>query len=296
MAHGFQALRVPEATGDTTKPVVYRDPILNDQENDGVRFLWDAGFGFSYPAGPYTGRAAPGNPVNGAVIGDITERANGEFQLLGGSVTYSGGGFDVSSSTKNGTGVLAPAAVNADIWTAYGGVSQEYLAFGYFKTPSAANWDGVASFMGDKAYTTGNASMASVHWVGVDGRIGAYRQTASNTVESTGWVVSSTNSYSQLVQIAVWRNASGQGLRLQSANETVLQTLSRGSQNTQDFSASRFGWGRAAAFGPNDTTHALWTGVRAYRGGIINLARWNVDPATLLAADWQRVVARGDFT
>ena len=135
MPNSVFAIKSSLTSTDTTLSKLVRDNLLDGVQNDGVRFLADLGFGFSYPGGPLLGRATAGNPLNGALVADVSEHADGYVNLNpGDALPYSGGGFSFAGATSLGYGgagaiqgdcLVIPASVAADLWAAYGGASQQ---------------------------------------------------------------------------------------------------------------------------------------------------------------------------
>lgn len=117
-AQGAYVFQSPVASTDTSLPVAVRDPLLRDA-NDGVRFLFDTAFGFSWPGGPLTSRPSPAAPTDGVTLYDVAEHNDGLVTVASGqALAYSGGGFDFSGLTAKGAGsfIQAPVAASADIW------------------------------------------------------------------------------------------------------------------------------------------------------------------------------------
>ncbi|HSI41754.1 MAG TPA: hypothetical protein VLA00_14520, partial [Xanthobacteraceae bacterium] len=248
----------PFATGDTSLPVPKRDALLNG-DNNGVRFLFDLGFGYCYPGGPLVGRGAPGNPGNGATIYDVAERGNGVVRITDtAALTYAGGGIDLSAINTNAeqdTGVAGPASALADIWTAVGGKSQIFLICGYFKLPSTADWNvsgALSSIFSACASGGGYASAADILNVAMSNgspyRVGSRRQTAVGSHEGERLIQPVAGDYGSVVQIAYWRNDAGTGLTLRSANGRVTTTAVKGADNSANFSALTPLWGAAKPF------------------------------------------------
>ncbi|AYO78308.1 hypothetical protein [Sphingobium yanoikuyae] len=313
-AIGVPSLKATGIPEDVTRPKRWRDAVLKDVPNDGVRFLFDTAFPWCYPGGDPVGRPAAGNPADGAIIYDMTEHANGVFDQRvssgGALASYAGGGFDLTGSTNplaggSGTtistkGVLIPASVLADIHGAFSGASQQYLIAMYVKLATKANMNnaeaGIVTIASDDAYNAAPSLMNLCFQLGDAnvGKIQARRQTGAGTVESTMIVQAHDDDFATVCQLAVWRNAAGQGLLLRSLTSgqpAKTATAAVGANNTQDFSAKKFGMGRTGAFSTNNNN--LFNGFRLYRGFVENLARSGRDPLTLLNADYERVKARG---
>lgn len=303
---GIPTINAPGIPVDLSRPLPVRDPALVGVANSGVRFMADAAFPWCYPGGSPTGRPDAGDPANGAVIQDMAERANGSFALPAAGTTYAGGGFDFTSSTaltgSRNVGIIMPASVLADLWTSYGGASQQYLFSAWVKLPTAANWNNNANLLsiaGDLSYLS--AASLFILTMQNGGTLHVRRQTSAGNYDVTNALTLTPASadYGSVVQISVWRNASGQGLRLRSANGTIVVTRAAGADNTQNFSANPFTVGRnGASFAgasPTSTLTAL-TGFRVYRTMMENLARSGRDPIAVQDAAYTAVTARGVFS
>lgn len=315
-AIGVPSLKATGIPEDVTRSKRWRDALLKDVPNDGVRFLFDAAFPWCYPGGDPVGRPAAGNPADGAVIRDMTEHANGSFDQRvssgGALASYAGGGFDFTGSerpidgggtTVSAKGVIMPASVLADIFTAYSGASQRYLISMYVKLATKANMDntqaGIVTIASDDAYNTSPSLVNLGFRLGATevGKLQARRQTSAGGVETSMIVQAHDDDFGTVCQLAVWRNAAGQGLLLRSLTSgqpAKTATAAAGTNNTQDFSAKNFAMGRTGAFSSNAGN--MFTGFRLYRGFIENLARSGRDPLTVLNADYERVKARGAFS
>jgi hypothetical protein len=303
---GVPTINAPGIPEDTSRARPVRDPALVGVSDGGVRFLADAAFPWCYPGGSPTGRPDAGDPADGAVIYEMNERVDGSFINPAGGVTYAGGGFDFTNSLaltgSRNVGIVMPAAVLADIWTAWEGNSQQYLFEGWFKLPSLANWNASTSLLsiaGDLSYLTGASLFILTMKSG--GTIEVRRQTSAGNYDVTNvmTLTPASGDYGSVVQIGVWRNASGQGLRLRSANGTVLVSKAVGSDNTQNFSANPFIVGRNGASFPGaspTTTLTALSGFRVYRAMMENLARSGRNPTTVLDAAYTAVAARGVFS
>lgn len=299
----IKAVGIPE---DVLRPRLVRDPTLVGVSDDGVRFLADAAFPWCYPGGALTGRPAAGAPADSAVIYEMNERTNGSFSNPAGGVTYAGGGFDLTNclalTGSRNVGIVMPATVLSDIWTTFGGNSQQYLFEGWFKLPTLANWNAsgaLLSIAGDLSYLTGASLFILTMKAG--GTIEVRRQVSAGGYDVTNVlnITPTSGDYGSVVQLGVWRNASGQGLRLRSANGFVLDTAAVGPDNTQNFSANPFIVGRnGASFPGASPTTALTalTDFRVYRAMMENLARSARNPITVLDATYTAVTGRSVFS
>lgn len=303
-AQGSYAFVSPIASTDTSLPFAKRDALLNG-DNDGVRFLFDLGFPYSYPGGPYATRPAAGNPAQRQAIHDVSDRANGAlvYNAGGSAPTYAGGGFDltgaITGTGSGSTGIQAPASALADIWNAVEGVSQRFMVVGYFKLPTTANWNGSGAIMpimsADGPYTSEADLVTISQRGGSPYQIDARRQVAANTLEVAGGrlLQPGDGDYGGLAQIAYFRNAAGSAFTMRTANGRVSTSQTVYADNTQNFSGKSMTWGYSRGF---STSASGTTGFRLYRGWLENLARSDRDPLTVLDADWARVIARGVFS
>ncbi len=295
-------ITAPGIPTDPSRPLPVRDPLLTDS-NGGVRFLFDVAFPWCFPGGPKNGRPAAAAPANGAPIYDMAERANGTVQIgTGGAGTllYAGGGFDFTAAVNGGqdVGIVAPSSVLADIYAAVGGNSQSVLICMYLKVLTSARWatgSGIISVMGDRSYQS-SPSLALIGMVpGTPGKYEVRRQIAGGFDGNS--VTAEAEDLGTVCQLAFWRNAAGQGMRIRSLTSgkaAKIATKVAGAAGNQDFSAIPFTFGRPNAFSLG--TAGAWDGHRVYRGFIENLARSGRDPAAVLDADFARQVARNLFS
>jgi hypothetical protein len=299
----INAAGIPE---DVSRTLPSRDPILSGVANEGVRFMADLAFPWCYPGGAPSGRPAAGNPLNGATITDMAEQLDGSLLMPAGSITYQGGGFSFTNcealTGSRNAGLSLPASVLADLWTAYGGNSQHYLFTAWVRLPTLANWNAsgaLLSIAGDLSYLTGASLFILAQKSG--GTLEVRRQTSAGNYDVTNvlTLTPDTGDYGGVVQITVWRNAAGQGLRLKSENGTILVTRAVGSANTENFSANTFTVGRNGAAFPGasaTTTLPSLSGFRVFRVIMENLARSGRDPITVADADYTAVTARAVFS
>lgn len=304
---GVPSLSAPGIPADPTRPRPVRDPLLSGVANSGVRFMADLAFPYCYPGGAPTGRPAAAAPTNGAVVQDMTDLANGSVVIPAGTVGYAGGGFDFTNAQGVGAaatwdvGIQMPASVLSDIYTAFGGKSQRYLFTCWVKLPALADWNAsgtLLAFAGDRSYLTDVSLFVLSMKAG--GLIDVRREVAANTADTTTMTIQpAAGDYGTVVQIAFWRADSGQGLRLRSANGTVLVTRAVGADNTQNFSTNQFTVGKnGRSFAGASGTAVLQAlnGFRVYRAFMENLARSGRDPATVLDQDYTFVRDRAAFS
>lgn len=292
-------LRSPLATADTSLPPGVLDPLVRGAANDGVRFIADLAFGYCYPGGNPIGRPAPGSPAQGAVVYDAAEKANASFVLASGqTVSYSGGGFDFSALTDRGSYLAIPASVAADLYAAFAGVSQRYVACLYVRLPSLADWNtdsNMAPFLhwSASAFNTPSTDLFTLGQTsGASKGIQLFRQTAGATAAALN-VTPASADYGLLGQIGTWKTETQMGLRLRTVNGIQILTSATVTQNSGDFSALTGKLGVGTAFWRSpigvQANSVKW---RLHRAWIENLARSGRDPIAVLDADWARVQAR----
>ncbi|MFN4238548.1 MAG: hypothetical protein ACK4FZ_15150 [Vogesella sp.] len=284
-------LKVDGSFSDAALPTLRRDPLLYGA-GDGVRFLFDAAFPFSY---------AGGVPTNGVAIKDVAERSNGSFVLAAGeTVGFNGNGFDFALMTavsgQSPSHVLAPASVWADI-----AAQQYFLLCMYMRLPAQADWNAEASilpFFASSNNSNGYNAVAdpiTVAFSTGSKSIGFRRQTAVGAQVDTG-VIPAAGHYGQVVQVAYWRNAAGVGARIKGSAGAILTTGAVGAANAADITACQPRFGSVQPFTNYAmATHRTCRKYRMYRGFIENLARSGRDPVAVLDADYERTAARGVF-
>lgn len=295
---GAYTLNTPVASADNSLPIAVRDALLTGS-NGGVRFLFDTAFGWCYPGGPLTGRAAAGAPANGAAIGDISEHANGSFALAAGqAVAYAGGGFDFSTLTAAG-GSSDPLRLNhikgpGSVWAGIQ-AAQQFAVMAYLKLPTALDWTTVTDifpiFASSAGGYLGEADPLTLNFAN-GGLVQARRQTSIGVKDQLE--VSAALHHGLNTQILFWRTATETGLRLKSTAGTTLITGAAGALNTADSSALQPRFGIPGPFTTfTFASHRTARNFRLYRGGIENLALSARAPAVAIGdADWTRVQAR----
>lgn len=266
-----------------------RDPLLSGDKG-GVRFVFDAGFSFSYPGGP---------PSNGSIVRDVAEVADGEFVLASGqSVGFKGNGFDFSTLTATGP-TDADNYVNGGVGS-WNGIfpKQEFLVCVYMRLPTEADWQAASIIPFFASSDIGYVSEP-------DPILGCFtalkrfefrRQTGLNA-HSPVTVTPNADHYGQVCQVAFWRNATGIGARVRGASSTKLTTAAAGALNTADFSTCRPKFGSPPPFTSGATSGAVTTrNFRLYRGFLENLNLSGRDPVAVLDADYARTAARNAFS
>jgi hypothetical protein len=282
-------IRLDENFTDTSLPVLKRDKLL---ENDGGGVLWLADFSRDYT---WSSAAAPGN---GDVIGSLTEANPGAMRLAnGGTVALAGNGLDFATAKKN-TFVEIPATVLSTLWGG-GARNQYFMACFYAKLPAQAGWNAAAGVLpmfqaSPAAYTT-QPDLLLVGQVSTPA-ISFRRQTAIGTNSGIDVALQSAD-FGSLAQVAYWRTASGAGARVKTAAGTRSGTGAVGVNNAANFSANVGQLGIGPGFWTEPLSgQANCVKFSMYRAFIEDLVTSGRDPATVLDADWSRVIEEGLFT
>lgn len=265
------------AVSTATLPTLKRDAML-DNANDGVTFLFDLPFGFCWP-----GQDAP---TNGDAVTDVAERANGSYIATGTGVTFAGGGFDYTSLTGGKGYVAGPT----DALDAISAGSQYFMVAAYMRLPSTADFaitgGAVASiFQAAASNYTAGPDMVMLD-INSSYQFEFRRQKYGSTYQTGGPVTVPEGLRGDVCQIAFWRNASGVGTRIKSA-DTELNFTSPvvDTNNVASFAGLSPKWGATPGYG-----HILKS--RLYRGWVEDLSVSGRTPLTVLNDDWTRVQAR----
>lgn len=279
---------------DTSLPILQRDALL-ENSNGGVPWLFDLASLFGYPL-----QAAP---ANGQLVVNMDASGNNGSVLeqTGDSILYTGRGLNFDGVTKIGNALLGPATPAASVWAA---PNQYFIACGYFKLPTSGNWNtaGALFEIFKWATTTYLAGAELVMFAQASGGdISVRRQTAAATVDTID-ITPNALDYGAFVQLAFWRAASGQFVRLKSANGTILGSAAVSTNNTQNFSALIPQLGVSRGFkGASDGSVMAAAGqnaakMRVYRAWLENSVTSGRDPTTVLDADYTRTVARAVYS
>lgn len=277
------------SSGNTALPVLRRDPVL-DGDNGGVKFLWDTAFDWCVPASA---------PTNGQTVKDISDHTDGSFLLASGqTVTYAGGGYDLSGLTADPAAVVGGAGCLSSIHAG----NQYFLVMFWAKLPSSADWNKSATLApmftatDTQAGYGGGAELVTLAQVNAP-TLQARRQTNGGTTYDSR-TVSPAIHYGLVSQVAYWRNASGQGLQIRSSAGTTTDTGAVGVANTGNFSAKLPRWGVPEAYNSiaTDANHANAHNTRIYRGMVEDLEVSGRNPVDVLAADYAFVTGLNRYS
>lgn len=288
------------ATNDTTKPFLVRDQLIQN-DNGGVKLLFDFGFGWSYPAGDLP-RPLIVNPVNNAIVRDMSNAKNNgsvDLSATAGTMTHDGKGVVKSKvaqtnhySTINATGVLSSfTGTTKFIVCAYVKLADLTLF-----TPTGGS---LSSFISacDHGKTYNNDS--ELVFIATlpknaegNGAITARFQKSIGSIATLNVVLpQGLNLYDfDLVQIAAWTDGEKCYLRVKSELfESTVEAAFTGNSASVAGKSIAFDTSKGH-FGGSSVPHKL------YRGFVENLTVSGRDPITVLNADYHRVVARGVFS
>ncbi len=279
-------------------PAPVRDSLLR-AANNGVRFLFDLAFGYSYPGGPLIGRPAPGNPVNGAVIYDVAGHANGTFVAPGTEVTYAGGGFDFSAVTARENELRGPSSALDGIITG----DQEFAICSYLKLPALADWytgSGIIPLFCTTSATAGYVSEADLVSIGyINGGIlrASRTTTALGAIESRN-VTLSSGMAGKVSQVLYWRDAVSTGIRVRNSAGTLVHQAASGAPASVSLGTRTPRWGVCRSLWDFGTKPSLANAnkFRLYRGWIEDLQLSGRNALEVADADYERTMARVAFS
>lgn len=282
------------------------DPLLIEA---GVvsRGRYDPGFSLSYPGGPVTGRAAPANPANAAVLYDVTNRAGGNGSIVkqaSDTIIWDKGGFDFTGVTKAGNEMRFPAGALSTIHAG----PQYFAVLFYARLPSAADWNSHGFPMPMFCCTSvsngyqGEADMLNIMQIN-DNSIQFRRQTNGGATTTLNGIAMDATTFGKVCQVYFARTAGGTYVGVRPLGGTAkTASAASGANNSGDFSnkIARFGvpgsWNGldGAALSTEHAKAAKW---KAYDCTILDLGG-GLDPMALDGAgknlfqrDHDRVVA-----
>lgn len=293
------AIRSP-IQGSAANPRFRRDQMLDDDANNGVRFLFDLGFPFSYPGGPIESRPAAAAPINGSTIHDVAEIENGSFVTSSSGTAYAGRGFDFSAVTDRYHELRAPASALASVIAS---ASQHFAVCFYAKLPTLADWfsgTGIIPLFCTNGNTQGYAGAPDLVTIGLrsGGQIQAARSTTAVGTAETRTLTIPEGMAGRVSQVLYYRNGSTTELRIRNAGGTLSAAAASGAPTALDLSACQGRWGVCQALWdfsskPSLATAKKW---RLYRGFVENLEVSGRNPTAVADSDYQRVIARGVFS
>lgn len=277
-----------QACTDTALATLQRDQLLFGA-NNGVLSLFDIANSYCYDQTTAV--------ANAKAVTNINESGNNGSLVIpsGQTLTIGGNGVVFDAVTAQNTYVNGHAAAASNIWGAGSG-SQYFLYCLYLRLPTLANWNSsgvLEAMMQFAADTASYQTVADLLLIaqGGSGVLSFRRQKAAGSTDNLT-ITPVSGDYGNVVQLAFWRNASGQTARLKSANGTISATGAVSTNNTQDFSACTQKVGHVGTF-VGSANAVKW---RYYRSFIENLTTSGRDPATVLDADYTRTIARGVFS
>lgn len=293
------AIRSPIQGGDSN-PKFRRDQLLDDDFNDGVRFLFDLAFPFSYPGGPIENRPPASSPINGSIIYDISEIGNGEFSTSSSGTTYSGGGFDFSGVSNRYHELRGPSSALSSIIASS---VQNFSVCFYAKLPTLIDWysgTGIIPLFCTNGNNQGYAGAPDLLTIGVrsGGQIQAVRSTTAIGSTETRTLTIPDSMAGLVSQVLYYRNGSFTELRLKNIGGTLSALSASGVPSSLNLTECQPRWGVCQAlwdFGakPSLATAKKW---RLFRGFLENLETSGRNPIEVADSDYQRVIERGIFS
>jgi len=277
-----------QACTDTSLATLQRDQLLFGA-NGGVLSLFDIANSYCYDQTTAV--------ANAKAVNNINESGNNGSLVIpsGQTVTIGGNGVVFDAVTASNVYVKGNAAAASNLWGAGAG-SQYFLYCMYVRLPTLANWNSsgiLEAMMQFAADTASYQTVADLLLIAeVSGGLLSFRRQKAAASTDNLTITPVSGDYGTVVQLAFWRNASGQTARLKSANGTISATAAVSTANTQDFSACTQKMGHVGTF-VGSANAVKW---RFYRSFIENLVTSGRDPATVLDADYARTVARGVFS
>ena len=277
-----------QACTDTSLATLQRDQLLFGA-NGGVLSLFDIANSYCYDQTTAV--------ANAKAVNNINESGNNGSLVInsGQTLTVAGNGFNFAALTSGSTYVKGTAAAAASIWGT-GSSDQYFLYCMYIKLPLLSDWNSSGSLHAMMQFAADTGSYQTVADLlliaeSSGGIISFRRQKAAASTDNLT-ITPVSGDYGTVVQLAFWRNASGQTARLKSANGTIAATAAVSTAKTQDFSACTQKVGHVGTFA-GSANAVKW---RFYRSFIENLVTSGRDPATVLDADYTRTIARGVFS
>lgn len=277
-----------QACTDTSLAVLQRDQLLYGASG-GVLSLYDIANSYCYDSTTAV--------TNAKAVNNINESGNNGSLVIpsGQTLTIGGNGVVFDAVTAANVYVEGNAAAASNIWGAGAG-SQYFLYCMYVRLPLLADWNSLGTLEAMMQFAASSGSYQTVADLlliaqASGGVLSFRRQKAAGSTDNLTITPASAD-YGSFVQLAFWRNASGQAARLKSANGTISATTTVGTANTQDFSACTEKAGHVGTL----VGSANSVKRRYYRSFIENLVTSGRDPTTVLDADYTRTIARGVFS
>jgi len=272
-------------------PALVRDALLRDS-NGGVGFLYDFGHRYGWPSGVA--------PVDGDVVPDISETADGAVDIFSGqAVSLIGGGMAFNSVTSKPVEVTIPANFAADIWDGGEG-DQHFLVCVYLRLLTESDWPATGTrpvicwTATSQGYVGPEVDLLTMgFWTsGGNDYLTSRRQLDGGTDVDTRFFNISGH-YGRIGQLAFWRNGSGARLRWRDSLGVLSDSRADEGNNTGDFSAK---------LGHLGVTQSLWglsnpdqhanTNFRIFRAFGENVAKSGRDPEEVADVDYERNIGR----
>lgn len=231
----------PRNAAGQGRPFLARTKLIRDDFNRGVKWAFDLSRTYCY------GGATP--VANGAAIKNLAEIyaernspvAAGDT-VIGGTVSFAGGGMDFSAVATHGNYVRGPATAAAAIWAN----GQYFLSVTVLKLPTAADWPESAAVTPIHTWTAGNNGYAANLDIATTGMqksagtpiISLIRQYGTISGFSSVGVVPVTASLGGFAMISSWRISGEMNISIRTSLGTVTGTpVSVATNNSTNFAA-----------------------------------------------------------
>lgn len=290
------------STNDETKQVLYRDELINN-DNAGVKHLFDFGFGWSYPAGDLP-RSETQDPSDGDTVRDVSKNENnGVFEIPSGvSMTHVGGGILLDGEYSLTGNIFSMSAV--DNCLSDFSESTSYINCMYVKLPSSEDMPDYGSSIvplfsaADQGTNYSSSGELCLMALASKSEDGSYSTITSRLQRSLGTVTSLTVQIpsdsdafdNEVVQIATYVKDGVANLSVKSESLELLASSSF-TGNSEDITDNQLCYGTSRG-------RFSGTGVayKVYRGFFENLDVSGRDPETVLSDDYDRTISRGVFS
>jgi hypothetical protein len=233
----------PRNAAGQGRPFLAREPLIRDDFNRGVKWAFDLSRPHCY------GGVTP--VANGAAIRNLAETyaernspvAAGDT-VIGGTVSFAGGGMDFSAVAAHGNYVRGPATAAAAIWAN----GQYFLSATVLKLPTAADWPEGTAVTPIHTWTAGNSGYAANLDIATTGMqksagtpvISVVRQHGTISGFSSTGLVPVTASLGGFAMVASWRTSTEMNVSITTPLGTVTGTpVLLATNNSTDFSALR---------------------------------------------------------
>jgi hypothetical protein len=255
--------------------LAHRDYSL-DGYNDGRHKKWV----FDFARSDCYSQITP--VVNGALVENLCVTEPEDFAgtapnatmsiAAGQTVTWINGALDWSAVNSNVCRLVGPTTPAAEI----AALDQNFLAWVHVTLPAQGDWTTAANtkpFIGQSTHNSGYSGAPEIFSLGqtvISGSklISFVRQKSIGSIDQLT-IAPNVLDYGSKVQLACWRNDTGQFLRLKSPNGSIMTSTSRNVNNTELIASLATSAGIFGLHSPVLATSQKWA---LHRGGVGALA------------------------